>query len=98
LAAKSKVPYPFTVKLCSDRAAFEARLQRKLILDMNEVERRLKLSKRHEITLFTPHVIFLRTGSAEITLSRDGRMLIKRVQNEAEAARLAREVLQVILE
>lgn len=86
------------MKLCSDRAAFEARLKRKLTLDMNRVEERLKLSNRHQITLFTPHIIFLRTGSAEITLSKNGQMLIKRVQNEAEAAQLAREILQVILE
>jgi len=73
-------------------------MQRRLILNMNEVETRLKLSKRHEIVLFTPHVIFLRIGVAEITLSKDGRMLIKRVQSEAEATRLAQDILQVILE
>lgn len=65
---------------------------------MGEVEKRLRSSKQHQILLCTPHMIFLRTGTAETTLSRDGRLLIKKVQNEAEATRLAQEILQIILE
>ena len=64
---------------------------------MNEVEKRLRSSTVHKIILSTPHMIFLRTGITETTLSRDGRLLIRKVHNEAEARRLAQEILQIIL-
>lgn len=98
MTSNPKHPIPFTVKLCSDKAAFEARANRKVSLNMGEVEKRLRSSKLHRIVLCTPHMIFLRTRTAETTLSRDGRLLIKKVQNEAEATRLAQEILQIILE
>jgi ArsR family metal-binding transcriptional regulator len=98
LTSSTKHPIPFTVKLCSDKAAFEVRANRKVSLNMGEVEKRLRSSKLHRIVLCTPHMIFLRSGTAETTLSKDGRLLIKKVQNEAEAKHLAQEILQVILE
>jgi len=85
------------VKLCSDKAAFEARTSKKLNLNMNEVKRTLERSKQYEIVLDTPHMIIMKSGKAEITLSRDGRMLIKRVSNEAEATKVANEVLSATL-
>ena len=65
---------------------------------MNEVEKRFSSSKLHKIVLSTPHMIFLRTGTAETTLSKDGRLLIKKVKNEAEATRLAQKILKAALE
>ena len=64
---------------------------------MNEVKQTLEESKRHEIIVYTPHIVILRSGKAETTLSRDGRMLIKKVTNEAEATQIAQQLLQIIL-
>jgi hypothetical protein len=98
LTNDSKSTIPVTVKLCSDRAAFEARTTKKVLLNMNEAEKRLRSSKQHQIVLCTPHLMILRTGTTETTLSRDGRLLIKKVQSEEEATRLAQEILQLIRE
>jgi len=87
-----------SVKLCSDRAAFEARTAKKLSLNMGEVKRTLEESKEHKIVVYTPHIIILKSGFAETTLSRDGRMLIKRVSNEAEATKLAQRILRTIFQ
>jgi len=88
---------PLFVKLCSDKAAFEVRTKQQLALNMDEVKRTLEKSEEHKIVVYTPHVVILRSGTAETTLSRDGRMLIKRVSNEAEATQVARQVLRTIL-
>ena len=88
---------PLIVKLCSDKAAFEVRTTRKWTLNMDEVKRTLEESKEHKIVVYTPHIVILRSGRAETTLSRDGRMLIKRVSNEAEATQVARQILKTIL-
>jgi ArsR family metal-binding transcriptional regulator len=88
---------PFFVKLCSDKAAFEARPAKRLSLNMNEVKHLLEDSKGHEIIVYTPHILILRSAKAETTLSRDGRMLIKKVANEAEATQIAQQLLQIIL-
>ncbi len=85
------------IKLCSDKAAYEARTAKKLSLNMDETKRALQKSKEHQIVVFTPHILILRSGKAETTLSRDGRMLIKRVSSESEAARVAQQILQQVL-
>ncbi len=84
------------IKLCSDKAAYEARTAKKLSLDMNETKRALEKSKEHQIVVCTPHILILRSGKAETTLSRDGRMLIKRASSESEAAQVAQQILQAI--
>jgi len=65
---------------------------------MNEVKRTLEESGEHKIVVYTPHIVVLRSGNAEATLSKDGRMLIKRVSNEAEATQVARQILRTILQ
>ncbi len=91
------LPARFFVQLCSDKAAFEARLARRVSLNMNEVRKSLEDSKGLEIIVFTPHLVIVRIGRAETTLSRDGRMLIRRVANETEATQVAEQMLQIIL-
>lgn len=86
---------PFTVKLCSDKAAFEIKMQRKVSLSMNNLERFLSSMKENEIIVNTPHILIFRSKGAEVTISRDGRMLIKKVLDEKEATLIAREVLRV---
>jgi hypothetical protein len=90
--------FPLLVKLCSDKLSFEARTQKRLCLNMNKAKRNLEGSEEHKIVVHTPHMIIFRTGKAEITLSKDGRMLIRKVPDEKEATRLARQTLRTILE
>jgi len=97
MTSEDESPLPLIVKLCSDNAAFEVRTTRRLTLNMDEVKRTLEESGEHKISVYTPHIVILRSGSAETTLSRDGRMLIKRVSNEAEATQVARQILRMIL-
>ncbi len=85
-----------TVKLCSDRASFEARATRQMSLNMNDVKRKLEESGKHHIMIYTPHLLIFTSGKAETTLSKDGRMLIKRVQNQTEAEQLALEILHTV--
>jgi len=94
---EEKSPMPFFVKLCSDGAAFEVRIQRKVFFNMDKVRQLFEACHDFEIVVYTPHMIILRSGRAETTLSKDGRMLIKRVANESEATQIARKILRIAL-
>jgi len=85
------------VRLCPDKAAFEALVLRRVVFNMDDAKRRLEEAGNHRVVVFTPHLLVLRRGGAEVTLSRDGRMLIKRVRDESEAASVARGVWQTVL-
>jgi len=61
---------------------------------MDKVRQLFEACHDPEIVVHTPHMIILRSGRVEITLSRDGRMLIKRVSNESEATQVARKILR----
>jgi len=91
-----KLKIPFVVKLCSDKAAFEVRIQRKISFNMADLERLLRSVKENEIIVDTPHILIFKTKGAEVTLSRNGRMLIKKVKNEEDATAVAHEVLQIV--
>jgi len=88
---------PFSVKLCSDKAAYEIRIQRKVLFNLEKVRQLFETRHDFEVVVYTPQMIILRIGGAEITLSRDGRMLIKRVSNESEATQVARQILRTAL-
>lgn len=92
---KEKLKIPFVVKLCSDKAAFDVRIQRKFSFNMANLERILRSLNESEIIVNTPHILIFRNKKAEVTLSRDGRMLIKNVKDERDANAVAREVLLV---
>jgi hypothetical protein len=85
------------VKLCSDKAAFEARPIKTLSLDMSSVRKKLETSGQNEILIYTPYMIILRNKNIETTLSKDGRMLIKRASDEAQATQVAQRILTTIL-
>jgi len=97
MAGEGVSPLQVSVRLCSDKAAFEARPAHRLSLNMSEVKRTLERSEEHEIVVYTPYMLILKIGKVEITLSRDGRMLIRRVSNEVEAAQVARQIFRTIL-
>ncbi len=64
---------------------------------MGRVKQLAEKSRDLEIVVFTPHLIILKAETAEITLSKDGRMLIKKVSNESEATQVANRVFQTVL-
>jgi len=91
-------PVPLLVRLCSDRAVFEVRLQRRMSFNMDEVKRLFEATKVHEIVVYTPYILVVRDPrGAEVTLSKNGRMLVKRVLNKDEAEAVAQEVLRIAL-
>lgn len=90
-------PFPLLVKLCSDKATFEAIPQRRVLFNMNRVRQVFEASKSFKILVYTPHIIVLRSREGrEITFSEDGRMLLKKILNEDEARALAYGVLEVV--
>ncbi len=93
---KEKLKVPFVVKLCSDKAAFEVRIQSKLSFNMANLERILKSLKESEIIVNTPHILIFRNKGAEVTVSRNGRMLIRKVRDEKDATAVAHEVLLIM--
>jgi len=97
MTSEEKDSIPLFVKLCSDKAAFEVRIQRKISFNMGKVKQLFEACHDHEILVYTPHMIILRSGRAETTLSKDGRMLIKRVSNESEATQVALKILRTAL-
>ncbi len=96
---KKREDYPsYFVKLCTGKAAYEAKFSQNLRFDMSSVKKAFEDSKRYQIMLFTPHLIILKNaGRSEITFSKDGRMLIKEVSSKNQAEAVVEDVLQVAL-
>ena len=91
-------PIPLLIRLCSDKAAFQARPQRRVSFDMDKVRRLFDAAESYGILVYTPYLIILKSKTdKEITFSEDGRMLLKRVSNEEEAKALAYDVFKVAL-
>lgn len=72
-------------------------MQRKVCFNMDKVQQLFETSQDPRIVVYTPQIIILRSGNVEATLSRDGRMLIKRVSNESEAVQVANKILATAL-
>lgn len=72
-------------------------MQRKVCFNMDKVQQLFETIQDPRIVVYTPHMIILRSGNVEATLSRDGRMLIKRVSNESEAVQVANKILATAL-
>ncbi len=90
---------PFFVKLCSDKAAYEVKLRRKNYFDMYRLKQLFEAAREYELLVYTPHIIIIKScKEAEITFSKDGRILIKRVLNKSEAEAVAEDVLRIASE
>jgi len=89
----------FFVKLCSDKAAYEVKLQRKTHFTMDLLKQMFEATEEYELIVYTPHITIIKNRKgAEITFSKDGRILIKKVLNKSEAEAIASDVLQIALE
>ena len=95
---EKKKSIPLLVKLCSDKAAYEARPQRKVSFDMNKLQKLFEAVENYQILVYTPYIIVLKSkGGREVTFSEDGRILLKNVSGEGEAKALACDVFEVAL-
>jgi hypothetical protein len=82
-------------KLCSDHLSVEAIPRRPTKIDLTRLKDRV--ISGHELMLWTPHFVVLRNGEGhEITLRRDGRMIIRKAPSEQVAERAADEVMSVV--
>jgi len=94
-----KSTIPFLVKLCSDKAAYEVKLQRKIYFTMDRLKQLFEATDEYELIVYTPHITIIKScKGAEVTFSKDGRILIKKVLNKSEAETIAENVLQIALE
>ena len=83
----------FIVKLCSDRAAYEAVPRNRIKVDLARLRRSLERGGNCETTLWTPQLMVVkRKDTTEITFVDDGRLIIRNVADE-EAARKIAEIL-----
>jgi len=88
---------PLLVKLCSDKAAFEVIPRRRVFYNMNMVRQLFEAGENFEILVYTPYIIIIKSREGgEVTFSKDGRMLLKKISNADEAAALAYGVLEIV--
>lgn len=89
---------PFFVKLCSDRAAYEVKLQRKIYFSMDRLKQFFESSEKYELIVYTPYITIVKEcNGAEVTFSRDGRILVKKVLSKREAEAIAADVIKIAL-
>lgn len=84
-------------RLCSDHLSIEAIPKKRLLVDLDAIKNR-QLGQ-HEIILWTPHFVILKNRSGhEVTLRKDGRMIIRNAESEEIAQQSASEALNLVLE
>jgi len=82
-------------KLCSDHLSIEAIPRRMIRIDIASMKDRAISGL--ELMLWTPHFVVLRNHEGqEITLRKDGRMIIRKVESEPVAKRAAAEVMDAV--
>lgn len=94
---KQESQVSFFVKLCSDKAAYEARLKHQTSFNLFHVKQLFEATGDYQILVDTPHILILKKSKVEVTLSKDGRVIIKRVVDNAEAEKIAQEIFQIAL-
>ena len=82
-------------KLCSDHLSIEAIPRTRTKVDF--IRMRDHLPQEYEILMWTPHFAVLRThGGVEITLRRDGRMIVRKSSSETVAQKVAVDLIRLI--
>ena len=88
----------FFVKLCSDKAAYEARLEHQTSFNLFHAKQLFEATGNHQILVDTSHILILKNSKeVEITFSKDGRIIIKKAVDKAEAEKVAQEIFQIAL-
>jgi hypothetical protein len=89
----------FFVKLCSDKAAYEARLKRQTRFNLLHAKQLFEASDKYQILVDTPYILILKNSKEiEVTFSKDGRIIIKKATDEREAEKIAQKVFQIAFE
>jgi hypothetical protein len=87
---------PLFFKLCSDHLSVEAIPRKALGIDLEAMKG--KPIREHEVMMWTPHFVVLRnTSGQEITLRRDGRMVVRKASTEQVARDAAMGVMSLVL-
>ena len=82
-------------RLCSDHLSIEAIPRTSLILDLNRLKE--VPFENYEVMMWTPHFVVLKNHVGhEITLRKNGRMIIRKAASESEAQRAAIDVMDAI--
>ena len=84
----------FMIRLCSDRAAYEAVPKRRLRLDVPSLGRSLMCRGDCELLLLNPQFMVVKwKHQAEVTIVDDGRMIIRNAANQGDARMIAETLL-----
>jgi hypothetical protein len=84
----------FIVRLCSDKAAYEAVPRNRVKVDLVRLRRCLERGGNCETTLWTPQLMVVkRKDTTEITFVDDGRLIIRNVTSEEAAQKIADALL-----
>jgi hypothetical protein len=87
---------PMFFKLCSDHLSIEAIPRKPLAIDLEEMKGH-PLPK-HEVMMWTPHFVVLKNKNGqEITLRRDGRMIVRQASSEQVARAAAVDIMSLVL-
>ena len=87
---------PLFFKLCSDHLSVEAIPRKPVTIDLKGIKDRSL--QKHELMMWTPHFVVLKNRSGqEITLRRDGRMVVRKASTEQVARDAAMEVMSLVL-
>ncbi len=72
-------------RLCSDHLSVEAIPKRRLRIDFNRIKQ--SLESNYRVLMWTPYFVVLGiiSGVEEITLRRDGRMIIRKAVSDEKA-------------
>ena len=91
-----EIEMPMFFKLCSDHLSVEAIPRKPLALDLEGMKGHP--IHMHEVMMWTPHFVVLRnTAGQEITLRKDGRMIVRKAESEQEARAAAKDVMCLVL-
>jgi hypothetical protein len=84
----------FIVRLCSDKAAYEAVPRNRVKVDLARLRRSLERGENCETILWTRHLMVVkRKDTTEITFVDDGRLIIRNVAGEEAAQKIANDLL-----
>jgi len=87
---------PLFFKLCSDHLSVEAIPRKPLAVDIEGMKG--QPIRKHELMMWTPHFVILRNKTGqEITLRRDGRMIVRKANSEQVAHAAATDVMSLVV-
>lgn len=86
---------PLFFKLCSDHLSVEAIPRKPLAVDIEGMKG--QPIHKHELMMWTPHFVILRNKTGqEITVRRDGRMIVRKASSEQVAHAAATDVMRLV--